>query len=88
MAREGSTTSLDSADSSNSGSITTSRRISETSMTTEHKGPHTIRPKGEWVLPARAKPGRKPSEVEPPTVSGISLARAGYSDKRSDVGDD
>jgi hypothetical protein len=28
-----------------------------------------IQPKKQWVLPARAKPGRKPSETEPPTVS-------------------
>ncbi|KAN0066509.1 hypothetical protein ACQY0O_000603 [Thecaphora frezii] len=27
----------------------------------------SIQPSKEWVLPARAKPGRKPSETEPPT---------------------
>lgn len=26
-----------------------------------------VQPKKEWILPARAKPGRKPSDIEPPT---------------------
>ncbi|EPQ32069.1 uncharacterized protein PFL1_00267 [Pseudozyma flocculosa PF-1] len=30
-------------------------------------GGSSIQPSKEWVLPARAKPGRKPSETEPPT---------------------
>ncbi|PWN33179.1 uncharacterized protein FA14DRAFT_161165 [Meira miltonrushii] len=42
---------------------------SSTTNARETEGDTTdkIQPKKEWVLPARAKPGRKPSEVEPPT---------------------
>jgi len=44
---------------------------------------NTVQPKREWILPARAKPGRKPSETEPPTVSKIvvSESRLGESKK-------
>lgn len=35
----------------------------------QQKESESMQPKKKWVLPARAKPGRKPSDVEPPTVS-------------------
>lgn len=40
---------------------------SPSSSTTNMMSGDKVQPKKEWVLPARAKPGRKPSEVEPPT---------------------
>lgn len=52
----------DHEESQSPSSSTTNAREIEVGETNEK-----IQPKKEWVLPARAKPGRKPSEVEPPT---------------------
>ncbi|UZJ50990.1 hypothetical protein CBS101457_000310 [Exobasidium rhododendri] len=66
MIREGSSSaSLDSMSSSNESS--SSRQVSESPVDADGQGQPTVQPKGDWVLPARAKPGRKPSETEPPT---------------------
>jgi len=39
-----------------------------------------VKPEKEWVLPQRAKSGRKPSQVEPPTMSGPVEILVGYSE--------
>ena len=59
-----------SASTSSSGTTAATDRQSSTSPMDDETGvADKVQPKREWVLPARAKPGRKPSEVEPPTVS-------------------
>jgi hypothetical protein len=63
----------DSIESTDSSSASANRLHSGSTFTSPPFGgdDDVIQPRKEWVLPARAKPGRKPSDVEPPTVSSF-----------------
>lgn len=68
----------DSIESTNSSSTSAANRMHSSSTSTSPPfggDDDVLQPRKDWVLPARAKPGRKPSDVEPPTVSPLSPGR-------------